>query len=90
MSDITVKRPANDARTSWETVDADKTLLELGFTQKNAKPDDPASLAYTIPGRHFWRFKFSISFLEDKDVVQIEALSEPPPLHDALQSSTDF
>jgi hypothetical protein len=51
LSDITVKRPVNDARTTWETVDSEKTLLELGFTQKNAKPDDPAPLAYTIPGQ---------------------------------------
>ncbi|KAI6182947.1 hypothetical protein M3Y97_00435100 [Aphelenchoides bicaudatus] len=75
-SEITIKRPTNDTRTSWETIDSDKALLELGFTQKNAKPDDPSQLAYTLPS--------------DRDVVNIEPLSEPPPLHDALQPSSEF
>ncbi|KAI6202834.1 hypothetical protein M3Y94_00485900 [Aphelenchoides besseyi] len=70
FNNITLKRSTNDARTSWVTLDSDKTLLELGFSQKNAKPDEPALLAYSLP--------------EDNDSVELTPLSSPPPLPEQM------
>ncbi|KAI6230084.1 hypothetical protein M3Y99_01099000 [Aphelenchoides fujianensis] len=74
IGDIALKRPTNDARTAWETMEDQKSLLELGFTQKNAKPDEPFLLTYTLPG---------------DNSVQLEPLSDPPPMPEQMQNPGD-
>ena len=54
-ADVTLKKP-NESQTSWETLDASKPLLELGYSTKNAKPDEPAILAFVLPGLFFDSF----------------------------------
>ncbi|CAD5230175.1 unnamed protein product [Bursaphelenchus okinawaensis] len=73
INDITLKRSKNGQLTDWEIVNDNQTLGGLGFTQKNAKPDDPAVMAFLLP--------------EDDNQVNITPLSLPPPLPDAMQNN---
>ncbi|CAD5210703.1 unnamed protein product [Bursaphelenchus xylophilus] len=73
VAEITLKKSRGAQLTDWETISDEKALVDLGFTQKNAKPDDPAILVFLLP--------------EDGGRVNITPLSTPPPLPEAMQHS---
>lgn len=45
-----LKKPVNESREDWMILDDRSSLSDLGFTAKNARPDDPAVLALVLPG----------------------------------------
>uniref|UniRef100_A0A0N5AMS8 Ubiquitin-like domain-containing protein n=1 Tax=Syphacia muris TaxID=451379 RepID=A0A0N5AMS8_9BILA len=55
----------------WHALDDSKTLQESGFSQDNAKAQDPATIGLQILG-------------EDEDII-ITELSTPPPIADSMR-----
>ncbi|VDD88453.1 unnamed protein product [Enterobius vermicularis] len=69
---MVLKRMTEEGR--WHTLDDSKTLLESGFSQDNARAQDPATIGLQI--------------LDEDDDVIIAELSTPPPLPDPMRQES--